>query len=117
MEENNIQIYDYYSGHWPLLLLSLLLGQHLCQRALHGDTGRVTFKYPQTRACDLARLQGIQSAKPVLLVVVVAEAQSESEISLGLLGDLLVFLFVFPWVSWEKRGRPHSFLLTKTHGS
>lgn len=78
----------------------------------------MTFKYPQTTACDLARLQGLQSAKPVLVVVVVvAEVQSESEISLGLLGDLLVFLFVFPWVRWEKRERPHSFLLTKTHGS
>lgn len=78
----------------------------------------MTFKYPQTTACDLAMLQGLQSAKPVLVVVVVvAEVQSESEISLGLLGDLLVFLFVFPWVRWEKRGRPHSFLLTKTHGS
>lgn len=44
----------------------------------------MTFKYPQTTARDLAGLQGTESEKPILVVVVVvAEVQSESEIPLG----------------------------------
>lgn len=62
----------------------------------------MTFKHPQTTACDLAGLQQIQSAKPVLIV---AEVQSESEISLGLLGDLLVVLFVFSLSAFGKEGK------------
>lgn len=54
----------------------------------------MTFKYPQTATCDLAGLQGIASAKPVL-VVVVAVVQSESEIPLGLLGVGLFVFFLF----------------------
>lgn len=65
----------------------------------------MTFKYRQTTACDLARLQGIESAKPVLVVVVVAEVQSESEIPLGVLSRLLVgFCFYFFLGCIWKRG-------------
>lgn len=72
-------------------------------RALHGDTYSVTFKYPQTTTCDPAGLQGIQSAKPTL---VVAEGQSESEISLGPLGGLLVVAFFFLGCIWKRGEDP-----------
>lgn len=50
-----------------------------------------------------ARLQGIQSAKPILLVVVAAgEVQSVSEIPLRLLDWVFV---LFCWMDLEKKGK------------